>query len=351
MAKKNESLKKRLIQENSTVMERIRLRLINELFRRYANGKATGREKKIIEQWDAEDYWEKYRMHINDEEAEVGTQEVWKRIMKQIENEKPAMQKRLKPVLYKYAAMAAAVFILAGSYFTLRELIVHQDYAKYATAYTEIAFKTGEREMRRVTLPDGSVIHLNAGSELSYIKETFNTHTRNVNLHGEAFFEVAHNPQKPFIIYANGLRATVRGTSFNIKAYSELAECVVSVRSGKVEVGNQSKTINMLTKNMRFTYCTDKQIYKTDYDNWENAAGWMSGRLILTNASIRELSLRLKQHFGVELSVEKQALSPIMLNAAFEKEATLHDVMEGMAQLYHIKYHINNKQVTIYTSK
>ena len=90
-----------------------------------------------------------------------------------------------------------------------------------------------------LTLPDGSSILLQKGSQLRY-PSAFSGSKRIVFLTGEAFFEVAKDPARPFLVYASGLVTKVLGTSFNIKAYTTDKDVVVTVRSGRVAVFTQS---------------------------------------------------------------------------------------------------------------
>ena len=86
-----------------------------------------------------------------------------------------------------------------------------------------------------ITLSDGSSVLLKPNSKLSYPK-IFTGNTRKVYLSGEAFFEISKNPKKPFFVYANEIVTKVVGTSFRIKAYADLPNVEVIVRTGKVKV-------------------------------------------------------------------------------------------------------------------
>ncbi|AXY77861.1 DUF4974 domain-containing protein [Paraflavitalea soli] len=95
------------------------------------------------------------------------------------------------------------------------------------------------------TLPDGSVITLNRHSSLSYAG-AYNEKNRTVELKGEAFFSVAPNKKKPFIIHVNGITVTVTGTSFNIKTTGTKTEVIVE--TGTVQVSNSKQTVALTPK-------------------------------------------------------------------------------------------------------
>ena len=94
-------------------------------------------------------------------------------------------------------------------------------------------YRQGSRT--HLTLPDGTMVWLNAGSRLSYGKN-YNTATREVNLTGEAFFDVAHNTQKPFLIHTARIDVQVLGTSFNVKSYPTDRTTEATLIRGSIEV-------------------------------------------------------------------------------------------------------------------
>src|SRR5690606_32905370 len=98
--------------------------------------------------------------------------------------------------------------------------------------YQEIA--TSIRQVKKIVLPDSSTVWVNALSQLR-IPESFGTKSRELFLdEGEAFFEVARNPDKPFVVHSRGIATEVLGTAFNISNYQRLNRIAVDVQHGKV---------------------------------------------------------------------------------------------------------------------
>src|SRR5690606_2859673 len=91
-------------------------------------------------------------------------------------------------------------------------------------------------EHRLLHLPDGSTVIVGVGSKLNYPSSFDSLRTREVYLEGQAYFDIRHNPQKPFIIHTGKVATTVLGTSFNIKAWPEDQDITVTVTRGKVRV-------------------------------------------------------------------------------------------------------------------
>jgi transmembrane sensor len=240
--------------------------------------------------------------------------------------------------LQRRYATAAVIFILLGGsilYYSKNDFI-QEKLGMVAQAKT--LFQTTDDETRLVILPDGSRIQLNRGTRFSYITHAFNRKQREVWLEGEAFFDVAKNKEKPFIIHTGTMQTTVRGTSFNIKAYTQTGQNVVSVRTGKVEVCAQNKVLAMLTPNKQIIYNTAKRTSETESIKTSDITVWTNGCLVLNNANISELRLRLKQCFNVNLQVDGQALNRAKFNAVFKTGTSLDEVMQTISILYEIKY-------------
>jgi transmembrane sensor len=114
--------------------------------------------------------------------------------------------------------------------------------------YSDLVEQTNySQKAQIITLSDGSSVLLKPNSKLSYPK-TFTGNTRKVFLSGEAFFEISKNPKKPFFVYANEIVTKVVGTSFRIKAYSDLPNVEVIVRTGKVKVRSNPTITNTKEK-------------------------------------------------------------------------------------------------------
>jgi len=343
----------KLLKDKSTNMDMIRLGLTRKILQKYLSGEASEIEVKTVENWKAEKYWNRYRKKELDIELENGCEDVWKQVTNQIVEEnpeltpgnypirtdqKPLYKLRFSKYIRKYAAVASLFIALAGSgicFVTYQTL--HSDIV-LAYQQEKIIFQTGMTYRRTVVLPDASIIIMNKGTKLTFIKKQFNNKNREVWLEGEAFFDVAKNKEKPFIIHTGTMQTTVRGTSFNIKAYTQTGQNVVSVRTGKVEVCAQNKVLAMLTSNKQIIYDTAKRTSETESIKASDITSWTNGSLILNNANISELRLRLKQCFNVNLQVNGQALNNAKFNAVFKTGTSLDEVMQTISVLYEIKY-------------
>lgn len=323
-----------------------------QLFERYANGQATEKEKEIIENWNPDSGKTAY--NATETEVKEGCNAIWQRLTVEFgfeqEIPKPIVNQkviRLSPFI-KYA-VAAMVILFAGIgtyFFTSKETIQNKGSQQYADNKTYFESKKGEH--LEITLPDGSTVHLNSNTKVAIIKTEFNTENREFWLEeGEAFFKIAKNPEKPFIIHSSSLQTTVLGTSFNIKAYKELDETSVSVRDGKVQVEHQGNLLGVFTKNKQITFNkTTGSTVKSEV-SWEDAASWMENRLVMSGANAKEFKLRLKQHFNVIVEIKNNKLDGKLLSCSFPRDVSLKEVMDGISLLYNIKYDLSQSDKLI----
>lgn len=320
---------------------------INELFARYFNGEATEKEKKAIESWDPEKSASVY--NATEEEINNGCEVVWERLSGQFGFEQGARERKVVP-LYRYMKYAAAAMIITllgvGFYFYSA-----QQSATIGNEKTLVKnyYYAGPGEKKKMLLPDGSVVYLNSDTRLGIASLDFNKEKREIWLEeGEAFFEVAKNPQKPFIVHNHAIETTVKGTSFNVKAYKEIDESSVSVREGKVEVRHENKLLGVLTQNRQIIFNKTTKESRESEAIWQDAASWVEGRLVMKRANVKELKLRLRQYYGVEVELRNNALEGTLLNSSFEKGADLNHVLEVISLLYDVKYDISNPKKVIF---
>ena len=153
----------------------------------------------------------------------INTKEDWLKVRRRI-TMKP-ISKRIP--FRKYALRIAAVVVLAvGLAVGLKQI------TKLFTSETDITELYAEDSLKNIVLPDNSEVTLNKKSTLAYLK-TFGEKNRELKLEGEAFFSVAHDAARPFIINAGDAVIQVLGTRFNVKCDSNAI--IVSVIEGKVE--------------------------------------------------------------------------------------------------------------------
>lgn len=318
---------------------------IAQLFERYFSGNATEKEKQAIENWNPET--SKTNYEATSEEIASGCETVWQRLSEEFAFSTTTVKPNpvRKPSVFqlqRYLRPVAAAVVLLGIGFYFYNHVEHTSRSVPSAAIAMEYFESGDRELKKMLLPDGSVVYLNSGTKIGLATTSFNKDKREIWLEeGEAFFEVAKNPEKPFIIHSATLETTVKGTSFNVKSYKELDESSVSVRSGKVAVANKSQLIGHLVKNQQITYNKISGKALQSETNWEDASAWMDYRLVMKRANAKEFKLRLKQHFAVDVVLKDNALEGTLLNSSFERGASLKEVLEVISVLYNVQYDLS----------
>lgn len=261
---------------------------------------------------------------------------VWNSIEKEIikRNATKEKPKRIIRRLHRSYQSVAAMFILVfgvGSIITF--LMLRQE------GSIDVQFMA-DNEMKKIQLPDSSVVYLNVKSTLSYNPKTFNTNKRRVDLVGEAFFEVKKNPEKPFIVYGGELITTVRGTSFVVKVYPEVKDNVVSVRDGIVDVSEREKgqLLASLVHNQQVSWDTQENTGSTNQLNWEEAGGWIDGKtMVLNSAGLNEIILKVRSYYGLELTVHSSALQSIRLRGNFPANDHGKALIRQMCDIYNME--------------
>jgi ferric-dicitrate binding protein FerR (iron transport regulator) len=328
------------------------------LFQRYYKGESTDKERIIIDTWKPDN--NKKRYQASKKQIEEGCDTIWANLSskfgfsninfsidKQSTIDKISDNRR--HLIFRYASIAAVFVLIIGcTYFIIQSGEDNQSYL-FSENQEKTIYETKNGEIKQIELPDGTTIYINGSSKLSYIDDQFNKSQREVWLEeGEAFFEVTKNPDKPFIVHSGPIQTTVLGTSFNVKAYNELDENTVSVRNGKVKVALQDRILGVLTQNTQLTYHKKDSSIESGESDWEDTALWIDGRLVMKRANLKELKLRLKQHFNVNVEIRGNVLNESLFNSSFSKNASLQEVLEGIKALYSIDYDINGRTVILY---
>jgi ferric-dicitrate binding protein FerR (iron transport regulator) len=244
---------------------------------------------------------------------------------------------------FRWLKVAASFLVVLSFVFT---------YRYWSAPEAPIALKKVENlkgQRTRITLPDESVVYLNASSTLTF-PENFAESERTVELTGEAFFEVVKNPARPFIVKTNHIRTVVLGTSFNVRAFDIDGSINVSLVTGKVRVvGEHSSTHNherVLLPGEQLTYLkADSSFVKGNFKVLD-VTGWKDGVLVFDNTNFTGFIEKLEQWYGVNISVTGKPSVEWHVNGHFDNES-LEEVLVGIQFVYDIDYHIANNSVTL----
>ena len=298
-------------------------------------------EKEALERWLSEDpqnkqllqelesVWAQTENYGQDVNPDV--KEGWNKLESRLGLDKQqAISKGKRDVfrLFTFTRAAAAVFVLA----VLTWFVV-----QYISGPNMIEVATLTNETKEVKLPDGSTIWLNGNSTLRYAEDMKTAQQREVTLTGEAFFEVAKNKEKPFIIEALKTKTEVLGTSFNIQARKEAESVSVSVVTGKVRFSKGTKREPLYlepgTEGI-YTHAND-QLQKAKTEN-QNFLSWKTGQLQFNNTTLQEVLDDLGRHYGVQFALKNKQLADQRITTSFENEP-LEDVLSVLQTLLDVQ--------------
>jgi len=179
------------------------------------------------------------------------------------------------------------------------------NYSGFTVDSLEIVAPIGSRTT--VHLSDGSEVHLNYGSKLKY-PLFFSGDTREVQLSGEGFFDVAHNPKKPFIVKTRALNIKAMGTSFNVFAYPDEDKIETTLVNGKVALeqtnyNGRIRSIGTMVPGQHIKYSIKTGEISSSKGSVEEFIAWKEGKLIFENQSIIEVTNTLSRMFNVDIDV------------------------------------------------
>lgn len=310
--------------------------LPDDLLARYLASTASREEIERVQAWldaspenlvELKGYrklWERCGM-IGSQQAPIDTDAAWEKVRAKMQgseavdvSEKKVMplpaRRRFSPT--KWAAAAAALLAVAFGWF----------YFYKAQNVPMVSVETQENTHKE-TLPDGTTVFLNYNSTLTF-PEDFAGTTRSVSLNGEAFFDVAPDAARPFVIEASGTEIRVVGTSFNVKAYDEAVR--VDVKSGKVEVRKSLKVMELLPG--EGVEVESDTVFRTLSAN-PNIAAYGTQIFDFNATPLADVVQSLSQAFHVEVKLASDQLADRRLSARYEREslgATLALIAETM---------------------
>jgi ferric-dicitrate binding protein FerR (iron transport regulator) len=230
----------------------------------------------------------------------------------------------------------------------------------------EVATKKGSKS--KISLPDGTQVWLNADTRLTYSND-FMGEQREVFLTGEAFFDVAHNEKRPFIIHANRIDIKVLGTAFNVRNYPQDEFVETSLIRGKIEVNfqdrpdekitlhpNEKLTINnrgiapALKKNHPSVEAAARVTIKTltplIKDSSVAEIAWMNDELVFTNDTMEQIALELERRYNIAIAFEDEAVKQYRYSAVFGPER-IDKILDVISLSKKFNYTIDGRKVTI----
>lgn len=329
----------------------------------YLSGRANSDEKSTVEGWLAEDPLNEGRLeqirevweHTGSlpEMESVDLEGDWNRISRRIGFDRGTGRKepfnsnkagKSGPGIVNFRSYPllkiAALIVLIAVPVVLLELKLH------IVSSPEVAWLSAVSgsERKDLVLPDGTRLTLNVNSRVSW-PENFEGRKREVELEGEAWFDVAENPGQPFLIRTGeDMLIEVLGTSFTIRTDRNTGEVQVRVISGKVSFYRErQKGKGLVLETGEMGTGNGNGFSKSSISD-PNFLSWKTGRLEFRNTRLREVIKSLAEYSGRTLLIGDDSLGNLVLTASFENQE-LDEIMEEIRLVLGLDYSVENDTV------
>lgn len=328
------------------------MKISTTLIDRYLKDSCTAEEREQVHAW--------YRSFEQEEEPLAGLSEIQQqalnhRMLEQIDYNISQSEIKSKQKTtyfsYFYIGLAATLLVLLGLFlFQTEQPAKINDKINLAVVSDLMRLRNDSKKLKRQVLSDGTIIWLKPQSEIVYPKTFANTRLREVTLNGEAFFDVKHDNEHPFIIKTGNVLTKVLGTSFNVKAYDNSERAEVSVITGKVLVyldqknDHKHNTEVYLLPNQKAVYSKATTDLHKEKD--QSLKIWEKDNFSFEDTPIQEVVKVLEKHFLVHIQILNPEIKKYTLKADFNKQ-NLPNILELLSKSMDISYEILDKQILI----
>ena len=294
------------------------------LYEKYLSGKAAAEERETLLCHLRDDEQLGAWLRADIEYAEGGMPEpIRERILRNVYGEQPSENHPPFRLTSSQRWLAAAVTVIIA------------------------LFSTGMGEHSHVTLPDGTVLTLNA---LTTVRYNTQGDKRHALVDGEAFFEVARDEEHPFIVQAAEVDITCLGTAFNVRNYADEKNVSVVLSEGKVRVKAKDADLTMepgsrVLMDRRTLALSKHTVNASDY------TAWLSGEVKYNNQTLEEIATELSRNYNISMVITSEELKQERFTGYLGR-ASLRNILDVMCLAANMNYHIADDTVVyVYARK
>ncbi len=246
---------------------------------------------------------------------------------------------------WSWAAALVAGLIFAG-WFTLKyDNSLQKENGDVGAGQVLSTDRVAVRDKQFFHLPDGSSVLMNEGSEVTYDPDAFATGRREVVLSGEAFFDIAHDPARPFLVKTGVVTTKVLGTAFNVRADGKSVQ--VTVTRGLVEVEGKTGVYGRVRPDQRFTVDVRTLEHLSEQVDVKQAVAWKNQHLIFDNIDLREVSRMIRAHYGSEVIFTEKEVLGCRVSASFLNGEDLSLVIRVLSEMMGATYRMDGNKVIV----
>ncbi len=328
---------------------------LDKLIAKYLEGKCTKEEREFVDSLYST-LGKDPALHFQDrfkEKISSAERTVLDNLQKHMHSGSPEGSRRGKSraFFWPYTGIAASVLfaLTIAFYFVPKntERLPGRAENQILAGFSSIENTSAVR--KRVILPDGSIVGLSPSSKIRYSNQA-NTAARELFLEGEAYFDVAHNKDRPFYVYAGDVVTKVVGTSFTVRAMGQDPKVTVSVKTGKVTVyskkAEHKKTV--LVPKQEAIYDRTTEVVATQAVPEEALAKEKQNlsEMHFEETPIPEVLANLRKTYDIDILFEKEVLSGCVLTSSFLEEG-LYDRIDVICTAIGATYKIVNAKIVI----
>lgn len=207
---------------------------------------------------------------------------------------------------------------------------------------TIVTLETPRGGQYRITLADGTKVFMNAGSQLRYPLQ-FTGDKREVQLQGEAYFEVAHNLDKPFVVHSGQQQILVLGTKFNINSFEQIIATTLVQGSVQVHHQEQSKTVTLQPGQQARTSNHDITVQKVLTDDY---LGWTQNLFVFNDLPLSDIMKQIGRWYDVDTDFPTK-FSDERFFAEIPRDRTLSQVLKDLEKAGPYKFEIQGRRVIV----
>ncbi|CAN0598274.1 unnamed protein product, partial [Ectocarpus sp. 12 AP-2014] len=208
--------------------------------------------------------------------------------------------------------------------------------------FNEIVVPNGKKF--KLILSDGTLVHLNSGSNLKYPVNFIPEQEREVYLTGEAYFEVTNNSRSSFLVTTEKMGVQVLGTHFNVSSYKD-SQTYAVLAEGSVSVFNQKSNHGEQTiikpGEMASLTATDIKVKDVDLDDY---LSWRDNILSFNNEPFIDIIKKIERQYGVQIVNNYDELNRVRFRGSFNKE-TIEDLLDTFKESDEFEYEIENNRI------
>lgn len=262
------------------------------------------------------------------------------RIFKAIRDTAKPRKLVLRRVFMRIVNYAAIVGVVMISLFFWNE-------NRLLTKYADMTVEVGQGQKSDISLPDGTKVHLNADSKLRY-GTNFSGRQRQVELIGEAYFDVAKDTQSPFIVKAGDIQIRALGTSFNVKAYPDDENITTYLSEGVVIVSSPHQSLNLNPGEAVVYSLKEAQMTKKKEEDDRLFTAWMNNEMAFNDEPIINIIRLLERNYNVKFVLKSDNLGGITFTGTL-KNASLQSTLYALQFTSSISYKKKNDVIELYS--